>query len=328
MWPIAQTAAAAGLAWYITRDVLDHPYPFFAPIAAAVCLWMTSAVRAEIAVEMMVGVALGIALGAVVREVLATGAIAIAAAVLLSLCVAMLIGQGFVPQRPMFVNQTTMSAILLLTFPLSGLALERIFDALIGGGLALVFSLVLFPKNPVHMLRDARNAVLEAVADMLARIAIPNADSASTPDGTVGIAGQLHRRLAELLEVRKAARLLVRVAPRRWRLRYAVRTADRHAARSAELANAALLLVGTVTRARSGGERLDASIRAALGELSTAVAALAVDDPATAAARAVSIRHRIATPEPAPCSTTQIIVAGAIDACVGELLEVADFAPA
>ena len=35
LWPIAQTTVAAGLAWYLAHDVLDHREPFFAPIAAA-----------------------------------------------------------------------------------------------------------------------------------------------------------------------------------------------------------------------------------------------------------------------------------------------------
>ena len=33
---LAQTSVASGLAWYLAHDVLAHPQPFFAPIAAAV----------------------------------------------------------------------------------------------------------------------------------------------------------------------------------------------------------------------------------------------------------------------------------------------------
>ena len=29
---------AAGIAWYLTSDVIGYPQPFFAPVAAAVCL--------------------------------------------------------------------------------------------------------------------------------------------------------------------------------------------------------------------------------------------------------------------------------------------------
>jgi uncharacterized membrane protein YgaE (UPF0421/DUF939 family) len=33
---------------------------------------------------------------------------------------------------------------------------ERLIDVLIGGGMALVFSMLLFPANPVVVLRNAR----------------------------------------------------------------------------------------------------------------------------------------------------------------------------
>jgi uncharacterized membrane protein YgaE (UPF0421/DUF939 family) len=134
LWPIAQTAIAAGLAWYLGRDVLGHHNPFFAPIAAAVCLWATNLIRAQLAVEMMIGVALGIGVGTAVHVVLGSGPFAMGAAVLISLCTAVLIGRGSMPQRPIFVNQTTMSAILILAFPHTGFGPERLSDALIGGG--------------------------------------------------------------------------------------------------------------------------------------------------------------------------------------------------
>ena len=33
---LGQTSVASGLAWYLAHDLLAHPQPFFAPIAAAV----------------------------------------------------------------------------------------------------------------------------------------------------------------------------------------------------------------------------------------------------------------------------------------------------
>jgi len=35
-WHIGQAALAAGVAWFLAADVLGHPTPFFAPIAAVV----------------------------------------------------------------------------------------------------------------------------------------------------------------------------------------------------------------------------------------------------------------------------------------------------
>ncbi|KAA8966320.1 MAG: aromatic acid exporter family protein, partial [Mycobacterium sp.] len=98
LWPIVQTSFAAGLAWYLTRDVLGQAAPFFAPIAAAVCLWATNVVGAQLAVDLMIGVALGIGLGTAVSALLGTGPIAMAAVVLFSLCTVVVFGRSFMPQ--------------------------------------------------------------------------------------------------------------------------------------------------------------------------------------------------------------------------------------
>jgi uncharacterized membrane protein YgaE (UPF0421/DUF939 family) len=269
-WAIAQTAVAAGLAWYLTHDLLGHVQPFFAPIAAAVCLWATNVVRAELAVEMMIGVAVGIVLGTGVHAVLGTGPIAMAAAVLLSLAVAMLIGQGFTVQRPMFVNQTVISAILILAFPQPGFGVERLFDALIGGGLAVVFSILIFPKNPLTVLRDARGSVLSALRGILDQIGyLTDESTPAAPGWTLTAADRLHRQLARLIEARGTAKQLARAAPLRWPLRSAMRTADRQAARLALLASSVLHLAGTLTAASHLGP-LAEPLRAAISDLAAA----------------------------------------------------------
>src|SRR4051812_34421673 len=37
-WQIAQCAVAAGVAWFVAKDLLGHTAPFFAPVAAVVSL--------------------------------------------------------------------------------------------------------------------------------------------------------------------------------------------------------------------------------------------------------------------------------------------------
>ena len=149
-FPIIQTSVASGLAWYLAADVLDHPQPFFAPIASAVCLSISNVLRAQRAVQMMIGVSLGIWIGGVVHGLIGTGVVPIAVAVLISLSVAVMIARGFIGQGMMFVNQTVVSSILVLgVVPRGGAVYERIDDALIGGTLAIVFAVVLFPANPL-----------------------------------------------------------------------------------------------------------------------------------------------------------------------------------
>lgn len=214
LWPIAQTTVAAAIAWYLAHDVLGHREPFFAPIAAAVCLWTTNLVRAELAVEMIIGVALGIAVGTTVLATLGAGPIGMGAAVLVSLTLAVLIAQSFSTQRTMFVNQSVISAILIVAFPHTGLGVERLYDALIGGGLAVVFSILLSPKNPLTVLSDARRDALTALRDILAQIDCCTGDPTKA-DQTWALASadRLHRRLAGLIEARGTARQLARVCP-------------------------------------------------------------------------------------------------------------------
>src|SRR6516165_1112016 len=117
---LAQTSVASGLAWYLAHDVLAHPQPFFAPIAAAVCLSISNVLRAQRAVQMMIGVTLGIGIGTVVQGLLGPGAVPIAVATLIALSLAVVIGQGFIGQGMMFANQTVVSSILVLALYRSG----------------------------------------------------------------------------------------------------------------------------------------------------------------------------------------------------------------
>jgi uncharacterized membrane protein YgaE (UPF0421/DUF939 family) len=157
LWPITQTSVAAGLSWYIARQLLAEPQPIFAPITAVVCLSATNLSRARRAGQMIVGVARGIFLGDQVVAVLGRGAVAIAIAVLFSLCIAVLIERAIFAQGVTFISQTASAAVLCVVFiHHGGVVNERLIDVLIGGGMALVFSMLLFPANPVVVLRNAR----------------------------------------------------------------------------------------------------------------------------------------------------------------------------
>ena len=48
----------------------------------------------------------------------------------------------------MFANQTVVSSILVLALYRSNVGLERLYDALIGGVVAIVFAVLLFPADP------------------------------------------------------------------------------------------------------------------------------------------------------------------------------------
>jgi uncharacterized membrane protein YgaE (UPF0421/DUF939 family) len=133
IWPVTQTSIAAGVAWYLTHNVLGHAQPFFAPIAAAVSLSASNVLRSQRALQLITGVALGIGIGVGVAAV-AEGPVAIGVAVLIAMCAALAVGGGFFGHGLMFVNQTAASAILIIALHRSGSGSERLVDALIGGG--------------------------------------------------------------------------------------------------------------------------------------------------------------------------------------------------
>ena len=60
---IPQTAVTAGLAWLLASELFRHANPFFAPIAAIICLGGTFGHRMRRGVEIAIGVAVGIAVG-------------------------------------------------------------------------------------------------------------------------------------------------------------------------------------------------------------------------------------------------------------------------
>lgn len=304
LWPITQTSVVAGLAWYLTHDVFNHPQAFFAPISAVVCMSATNVLRARRAQQMIVGVALGIVLGAGVHALLGSGPIAMGVVVFIALSVAVLCARGLVAQGLMFINQAAVSAVLVLVFASNGsVVFERLFDALVGGGLAIVFSILLFPPDPVVMLCSARADVLAAVRDILAELVNTVSDPTSAPpDWPMAAADRLHQQLNGLIEVRANAAMVARRAPRRWGVRSTVRDLDQQAVYLALLVSSVLHLARTI--AGPGGDKLPTPVHAVLTDLAAGTG-LADADPTAANEHAAAARATASTLQSAACGSNE-----------------------
>jgi uncharacterized membrane protein YgaE (UPF0421/DUF939 family) len=322
---IAQTAVASGLAWYIAADLLKHPQPFFAPIASAVCLSISNVLRAQRAVQMIIGVSLGIWMGAGVHHLIGTGVIQITIAVLLALCVAAMVGQNFIGQGMMFVNQTVVSSILVLALYHNGPVSERIDDALIGGGIAIVFAVLLFPANPLRVLSRARAGVLEALQEVLSRTAdVAAGRRVAAHDWPLPSVDHVHERLGDLLQARATARQVVRMSPRRWRLRGTFRGADHQAVHVALLASSVLQLARVVVPAVDGcRDRLPQATEAVLGDLAAATA-LVDANPVQATTHVEGARVHAATLLANARERAEVVIADVVAACVDDLQRVID----
>lgn len=132
--------------------------------------------RGQHALQLIAGAVLGIGAGAGVKAVAGSasgrcGAVAIAVAVVAALIVALAVGGGFSGRGVLFVNRATTSAILMIAVAGAATGSERLSAALIGGGVTLVITVIMFPAAPLPLIQDAVQQVFAALRDTLAHLA-------------------------------------------------------------------------------------------------------------------------------------------------------------
>jgi uncharacterized membrane protein YgaE (UPF0421/DUF939 family) len=166
-WSVIQTAVAASAAYVLAVIVLGHERPFFAPIAAVVCLGVTLGQRARRAVELVFGVAVGLMVADLLVLLIGTGAARIGVVVLLAMTAAVFFGAG-----PLLVNQAAISALLVVVLqpPNNVFDPARFLDALVGGGVALAVN-YLFPINPERLVQGAARPIFDELVVVLEDIA-------------------------------------------------------------------------------------------------------------------------------------------------------------
>ena len=161
-WLLLQGAVAATAAWVIARYGLDHPEPFFAPVAAVIALNTTLGERGLHAVRLLYGVVVGILIGELGLLVLGEGYATLALATFVAMAIAYGVGGARIT-----VAQAAVGAILTIAVGEPEAGLDRFVDALVGAGVALVFTQVLFSPEPVALVRRAEVAALGELADGL-----------------------------------------------------------------------------------------------------------------------------------------------------------------
>jgi uncharacterized membrane protein YgaE (UPF0421/DUF939 family) len=184
-WAIAQCAIAAGVAWWLAKDVIGHPAPFFAPVAAVVSLGTSYGQRLRRVGEVALGVALGVFGADLLVQLIGSGGWQIGLIVGLSMTAAILLDNGQV-----FVIQAAVQSIVVTTLlQNTGAAIARWTDALIGGAVALVAATVV-PAAPLRRPREEAAKVLRKTRDLLLAA------------GDVMVDGNVDRALALLAEAR------------------------------------------------------------------------------------------------------------------------------
>jgi uncharacterized membrane protein YgaE (UPF0421/DUF939 family) len=161
-WHLGQASVAAGVAWLIASDVLQHKTPFFAPVAAVVCLGTSYGQRLRRVAEVTIGVALGVLIADLLVVALGSGWWQLSLIVVLSMSVALLLDSSGI-----FVTQAAVQSIVITAFAVPpAQALTRWTDALIGGAVALVAASVV-PGAPLRRPRDQAALVVDKIAGLL-----------------------------------------------------------------------------------------------------------------------------------------------------------------
>jgi uncharacterized membrane protein YgaE (UPF0421/DUF939 family) len=267
MWPVLQQTIAATVAWLLATHLVHHHEPFFAPIAAVVALNTQLGERGLNALRLLLGVLTGIIFGEIALYALGSGYAALA----LSLLAAMATAQVLDAAR-IVVAQAAAAAILTVTTASGQRGLQRLGDALIGAGVALVFSQLLFTPRPVALLHRAEQAALQEVAAALTLTAeAVEAEDEALAEQAVNALRDLRDRLGALTRTRHASRRVVAHSPW-WRgqKRRVVRESE-NAGVLDLLGGSVLMLARTAPSADADRDFLATDVR----ELAQVVAALA-----------------------------------------------------
>ena len=269
--PILQTAVAASLAWLIATEVIGHEQPSFAPISAVITMGLTVGQRRSRAVELAIGVALGIAIADLLVSWIGTGTWQVGMVTGLAMLAATLVGGG-----SLLASQAGASAVLVATLQSpEDFDFDRVLDALVGSGTALLVGALLLPIDPVRIVREDLGPVLDRLAATLRRIAdaLEQRDAADA-DRALATVVRLDAEYDELAEMLVAAADAARISLSR---RGQLRGLGRYAAAVRELG---LAIENTRALARGGvraialGDSVPPEVPAAIRELATAASEL------------------------------------------------------
>ena len=271
-WFIVQAAAAAGIAYFLAANLLGNEQPFFAPVAAVVTLGLAPGERGRRALEVALGVVVGLAVADLIVLAIGVGAAQIAVVVATAMAAAVLIGE-----RRLLVNQAAISAILVVVLqpPESGFSIDRFFNALIGGGVALAIN-HLFPVNPERLVERAARPIFEDLAVALEEVAEALVGGErERAEALLERVRELDERVRSFNEALSAGYETARLSPTR---RRSLKHLELYAGASIriELAviNTRVLVRGSANALRRG-EAVPSAVPGAIRDLSRAVRALA-----------------------------------------------------
>lgn len=212
--PILQTAVAAVAAYELARALpLPDQRPVFASIAAVVALGVSYGQRGRRAIELSAGVMLGLVVADLIVHLMGTGPLQVGVVIVVAMSVAVLLRGG-----EMVIVESAVSALLLVSLEPStaGFSTTRLFEALVGGGVALTVNSVFFPPDPALLAGRAAHAVFSELGGVLQGLsrALAGGDPEAA-EAALSRAREADARVRALEEALTVARETARLAPPR-----------------------------------------------------------------------------------------------------------------
>jgi uncharacterized membrane protein YgaE (UPF0421/DUF939 family) len=213
MFFIVQCGLGAGVAWWVASDVLHHVRPFFAPVTAIICLGMSFGQRLRRVAEVTIGVAVGVFTGDAFVHFFGSGVWQIVVVVVLAMSLAALLGAGL-----LLTTQAGVQSVIVTTLVAApGQAFTRWLDAVIGGVVALAFTLFA-PAAPLRRPRQHAAVVVRELSEILGDTARALRDGDSDlASAALGRARGSEAMLDELRSLSAEGIAVVRLSPFRRR---------------------------------------------------------------------------------------------------------------
>ncbi len=201
------------LAWQVADLVLGHPRPFFAPIAAVVCLGVSNAARLRRVGELGLGVTIGVGIADLLVREIGNGWWQIGLVVMLALGTAQFFGGG-----NLVTTQSAVQAIFLVALPQTpGGGLYRWEDALTGASCALLIAAAL-PGNPARTVRPQAQLMISELAEVISDAAHAlRVGEAELADTALERARATQVDVNRWTEALKGGEEISRISPLRWR---------------------------------------------------------------------------------------------------------------
>jgi uncharacterized membrane protein YgaE (UPF0421/DUF939 family) len=316
---VLQCSVGAAVAWALCVELLGHERPFFACVAAVVCLGVRAAQRLRRVAELAVGVTLGVAVGDALVNRIGSGTWQIALVVAIALMLAVALDGG-----PLVTAQAGLQAVFVVALPrMPGGDVARWQDAMVGGAVALAVA-ALLPAAPWKGAHRAARAALLDLAEVLRECAGAVRDSDPGQAAfALGRARATSPALASWGDALLTGRDITRLSPLRRDTAHEWADQSRLAAGVDRATRNLRVLVRRVLFAVGEAEQMPPSMPDLLDELADVLVLLADDigQPQDRALRALTDLAGRLDPEHLTGGLSVAVVVGQLRSAVVDLLE-------